>query len=445
MTRLTDPSRRRLRSGLPVAALALVAYVPILLTSPGKVGGDTKSYLTIDPSRWLSRVAYVWQDSIGAGGVTHQNIGYLWPMGPWFWVFDKLGVPDVGRPAPVARHRAVRRRCRRAVAHAPLRRSRGSRWPLRSSTCSRPYLLHYSERMSVLLLPWAGLPWMVGLTARARQERTWRAPALFALLTATIGGINATSIILVGLGPILWLLYTTFLPRSAGTAAEALRERVRRAVGVALRIGVLSALTNAWWIGGLRTQGAYGLPVLGYTETYKTVADSSAAQEMLRGFGHWYFYGSDRTRGLGPAIGHLHHQPVGARPQLRRARPRPGRAGTGALPPPDLLPHHHRRRTAGRGRRPPVGRPVGPRGDLQGLHPHRGGPGAALHTACAAADGARPRRRLRRGCRRGGLPRHPMVGRGPRPSRHLGRRPCRGGGTLPPADGATRWWHPPWS
>ena len=151
------------------------------------------------------------------------------------------------------------------------------------------------------------------------------------------------------------------------------------------------------------------------------------------------------TRGLGPTIGHLHHQPVGARPELRRARPRPGRPGTGALPAPDLLPDHHRRRTAGRGRRPPVGRPVGARRDLQGLHPHRGGPGAALHTACAAADGARPRRRLRRRGRRGGLPRHPMVGRGPRPSRPL--RPATLPGRRHPPAGRRRHgcWHPPWS
>src|SRR6478735_4837886 len=251
MPRLTDLSRRRVRSGLPVAALALLAYIPLLLSNPGKVGGDTKSYLTIDPSRWLSRVAYVWQSSIGAGGVTHQNIGYLWPMGPWFWVFDKLGVPMW-----VAQ--------RLWLGTILFVAGTGVLWLMRRFVDPRiavaaaffymlsPYLLHYSERMSVLLLPWAGLPWMIGLTAKARREGSWRAPALFALLTATIGGINATSIILVGLGPILWLLYETFLPHSAGTAADDLRRRLRRATGVVVRIGLLCALTNAWWIGGLR-------------------------------------------------------------------------------------------------------------------------------------------------------------------------------------------------
>ena len=293
MTGLTDASRRRLRSGSPVAALALVAYIPLLLSSPGTVGGDTKSYLTIDPSKWLSRVAYVWQDSIGAGGVTHQNIGYLWPMGPFFWVFDKLGLPMW----------LAQRVWLGTILFAA---GAGVLWFMRRFVDARiavaaaffymlsPYLLHYSERMSVLLLPWAGLPWMLGLAARARDQGTWRAPALFALLVGTIGGINATSIIMVGLAPVLWLAYTVVLPRSAGVRSEPLRARAWRAVAAGLRIGVLTLLANAWWIGGLRSQGTYGLPVLRFTETYETVANSAVAQEMLRGLGHWYFYGSDR-------------------------------------------------------------------------------------------------------------------------------------------------------
>ena len=36
----------------------------------------------------------MWDPHIGMGTVTHQNIGYLFPMGPYYWVLDKLGVPD---------------------------------------------------------------------------------------------------------------------------------------------------------------------------------------------------------------------------------------------------------------------------------------------------------------------------------------------------------------
>ena len=36
------------------AVLAAVSYLPILLSSPGSVSADTKTYLTVDPARLLS-------------------------------------------------------------------------------------------------------------------------------------------------------------------------------------------------------------------------------------------------------------------------------------------------------------------------------------------------------------------------------------------------------
>ena len=74
--------------------LAAVVYVPLLLTRPGEVGADTKTYLYLDPGRLLSRAAYMWDPNIGMGTVTHQNIGYLWPMGPYYWLMEAVGVPD---------------------------------------------------------------------------------------------------------------------------------------------------------------------------------------------------------------------------------------------------------------------------------------------------------------------------------------------------------------
>src|SRR5205085_1521539 len=78
--------------GTPV--LALVAYVPLLLTAPGKVGADTKQYLYLDPARLLTQAPSMWDPNVGMGTVTHQNIGYLLPMGPWYRFFDLVGVPD---------------------------------------------------------------------------------------------------------------------------------------------------------------------------------------------------------------------------------------------------------------------------------------------------------------------------------------------------------------
>src|SRR5207237_8454694 len=55
---------------------------------------DTKQYLYLDPGRLLSRAAYLWDPHIGAGTVPHQYIGYLFPMGPYYWLMDQIGVPD---------------------------------------------------------------------------------------------------------------------------------------------------------------------------------------------------------------------------------------------------------------------------------------------------------------------------------------------------------------
>src|SRR6478735_10996963 len=95
-TNTTRRRRSRLLNRIPagMALLVLVAYVPLLLTAPGEVGADTKSYLYLDPGRLLSRAAYMWDTNIGFGTITHQNIGYLWPMGPYYWLMQTLAVPD---------------------------------------------------------------------------------------------------------------------------------------------------------------------------------------------------------------------------------------------------------------------------------------------------------------------------------------------------------------
>ena len=149
-----------------------------------------------------------------------------------------------------------------------------------------PYVLEYVARISAILLPWAGLPWMVVFVVRglrfqalhvthepepelnsadvgsggeldaaaelepgrprrrparprgraARSEEgsfsrflhglaRWRYPALFALIVALIGGTNATSLIYAGLAPMLWLPFA--LIRREVTFRD--RARLRRA------------------------------------------------------------------------------------------------------------------------------------------------------------------------------------------------------------------------
>ena len=84
----------RSRRGVGYLTLAAVTYIPILIAHPGRVVADTKQYLYLDPGRLLERAWSMWDANIGMGTVTHQNIGYLFPMGPWYWTLDGLGVPD---------------------------------------------------------------------------------------------------------------------------------------------------------------------------------------------------------------------------------------------------------------------------------------------------------------------------------------------------------------
>ena len=112
----------------------------------------------------------------------------------------------------------------------------------------------------MLLLPWAALPWLVGLTARATRDRGWRWPAVLALVVFAAGGVNASSLVLVAIGPLLWLVREAVRRRSAGAGGAGRRRPDRAAAPAACRCGGWS---------GVRLQGAYGLPVLQLTENLR--------------------------------------------------------------------------------------------------------------------------------------------------------------------------------
>lgn len=282
--------RRRLREAVPTAVLALTVYVPLLFTHPGQVGADTKTYLYLDPSRLLGRATSMWDPNIGMGTVTHQNIGYLWPMGPFYWVTEAIGLPDwvaqrlwLGTILVAA-----------GVGVRFMLKAMGQEGPhVTAATfvyALTPYVLTLGARLSVILLPYAGLPWLIGLAVLALRHQRWREPACFALVIATIGSVNATALLLVVLAPVLWLVHEVFVVREA---------RFGDAVRAGLRISVLTVACSLWWMAGLWAQGGYGIDILRYTETARTVAVASVSLEVLRGLGYWFFYGEDR---LGPWI-----------------------------------------------------------------------------------------------------------------------------------------------
>ncbi len=271
---------------------ALVAYGPLVLTQPGWVGADTKTYLYLDPAKLLADAPWSWDSQIGMGTVTHQNIGYLFPMGPFYLLADLLHLPDwlaqrlwLGTLMFLAALGVGF--LLRTIGY---RGSEGGRTVAALAYMLSPYLLDYSARISVILMPWVALPWLIALTARSLRRPGLRDPALFALVVVAVGGINATALLMIAVAPLLWVVHAVAIEREV---------RFRRALATVAAIGALTLVTSLWWIGGLWAEGKYGLPVIRYTETYRAVAGSSNAPEVLRGLGYWFFYGNDK---LGPWV-----------------------------------------------------------------------------------------------------------------------------------------------
>jgi arabinofuranan 3-O-arabinosyltransferase len=281
MTPVEPRAGRSRTTWLAVALLAALAYVPALASSPGKMPADTKLYLYLNPARLISDAPYTFDARQFAGWVPHQVIAYLWPQGPWFWLGDTVRLPDwvvhrlwIGTLMFLAGG-GVLWLCRRRFGLGVLA-SLAAALVYQLS----PYLLPYISRTSAMLLPWAGLGWLVGLTMGAALRTRWRDASLAALVVVSIGAVNATAIMMIIPGPLLWLI------------VAALERQVawRRAVTAALRIGVLSAAVSLWWIAAVGIQGRLGADVLAYSESLKSVSFTSTSTEVWRGLGYWLTY-----------------------------------------------------------------------------------------------------------------------------------------------------------
>ena len=93
-----------------------------------------------------------------------------------------------------------------------------------------PYLVPYISRTSSMLLPWAGLGWIIGLTIGAATRTRWRDAALCALVVGTVGAVNTTAMLMIAPAPVLWLV----------VAVAERTVTLRSALAAALRIGGLA-------------------------------------------------------------------------------------------------------------------------------------------------------------------------------------------------------------
>src|SRR4051812_15636885 len=276
----------RVRSVVGIVGFALLVSVPMLLTHMGRVVADTKSYPYLDPDRFIGRIASLWDPNIGLGTVTHQNIGYLFPLAPFYWVTQNV----FGMPAWVAQ--------RLWFATLLFAAGMGVRYLLRTLDVRgpgvpvamlvyalSPYATEFSARLSVLLGPWAALGFLLGFTIRAlRDVRGWKYPALIALTVQIVGGVNATALLYALIAPALWVPYAVWVRRELTW---------RDAWSAGWRTALLTGLTSLWWAVGLLIEGSYGMGILRFTESVAVVSHTSTATEVIRGLGYWFFYGGD--------------------------------------------------------------------------------------------------------------------------------------------------------
>lgn len=289
------PAQKMLKSlrAFGLAAFVALAYLPILLTRPGRVTADTKTYLYLNPGRLLQEAASMWEPNIGLGTVTHQTIGYLFPMGPFYWLLET----GLRLPSWVAQRLWLGTLILLAgLGVRYLMRTldiRGPGLPVAMLLYSlTPYVLEFSPRLSALLGPWAALPWMLALIIRAMRVGGWRYPALFALTVQCVGGVNLTALLFAGIGPLLWIPYSIWIARETTW---------RRAWQVLWRTGLLVFVTSLWWLIGLTIQSKFGLNILRFTESIETVSATSYPYEIFRGLGYWFFYGRDKIGLWNPA------------------------------------------------------------------------------------------------------------------------------------------------
>ncbi len=292
---MTPPQKHRLSAVSDVAILAAITVLPQVLGGRGRVNADTKQYLYLDPGDLLERARTLWDARVGGGAVTHQAIGYLWPMGPYYWLTDQLGIPSwaaqrvwVGGIQLVA-----------ALGALVLFRHLSTRHPAQLAGAAlyglSPFVLGHVTGQSGLLLPFAALGWLVWAMARAVEDGGWRWPAVFALVVSTCASLNGSSVFFVVLAATLWVPFAVW---AFGHATP------RQGMGALVRAGVLTLVTQLWWLVAYAVGGAYGLPILGVTEQVQTTSFTTSAAEIVRGLGYWFFYGADSEaawlRGLAP-------------------------------------------------------------------------------------------------------------------------------------------------
>ncbi|MXG88535.1 alpha-(1-_3)-arabinofuranosyltransferase domain-containing protein [Nocardioides flavescens] len=265
------------RTRFRLAAACVVLLAVALVQEPGLLVPDTKFDLVAAPGEFLRRALHLWDAEGAFGQLQNQAYGYLWPMGPLFWVGDLVDLPGwlvqrlwLSLVLVVA-----------FLGAALLVRALGVRSDLATVLAGLAFAL--SPRMLTTLGPisieaWPGAlaPWVLLALVRGSEcgsPRRWAAIA--GLAVGAVGGVNAAATFAVVPLGVVWLLTRTPGPR-------------RRAL--MLWWPVFTLLATGWWLVPLFVMGTYSPPFLDYIETSSVTTLPTTVWDVLRGTSNWVPY-----------------------------------------------------------------------------------------------------------------------------------------------------------
>lgn len=269
------PDRFTWRFRLVACCLVLVALT--FSQRPGRLFGDTKLDLVIDPGGFLARSLHLW-DPIGSfGQVQNQGYGYLFPMGPFFLLGELAGMPGwvVQRLwwslLLIVAFLGIVKLCGALGIGSPMTRIvAGFAFALspRFITTLGPVSI---EAWPPAIAPWVLVPLVIG----ASRGSPRRAALLSALAVVAVGGVNAAATFAVLPLGVVWLLTRQPGPR-------------RRSMMLWWPTFVVAG--TLWWLVPLFLLGRYSPPFLDYIENANVTTLPTTAFDALRGTSHWVSY-----------------------------------------------------------------------------------------------------------------------------------------------------------
>ncbi|MGZ4777550.1 MAG: alpha-(1-_3)-arabinofuranosyltransferase domain-containing protein, partial [Oryzihumus sp.] len=283
---LTGAATTRLR----MVGYCLVLTATAFVQQPGRLVGDTKFDLVVDPMSFLARAWRLWDPTAAFGQVQNQAYGYFWPMGPFFsllhaaalpgWVVQRLWWSVLLCVAFVG---VVR------VAQAMRLGTPGTQVLAGFAFALSPHVLTLLGPTSVEAWPTAWAPWvLLPLVLGSERGSPRRAAALSALAVAMCGGVNGAAVLAVLPVGAIWLL-----TRSPGARRHALL----------LWWPPLVLAATLWWSVPLLLLGRYSPPFLAYIENAPITTSTTSLPDVLSGTSDWVAYASPADWVAGHLLG----------------------------------------------------------------------------------------------------------------------------------------------